>query len=230
MKLELSCKFPCFTQYISYLHPKEEDSSSNIDRFIATSKFQNSKTKMCLAGLMFDQHPPNFEDLYNFLKCSNDIIMILWYLYWFQVFKVAFWECSVHTCSCPCIKCPYFFDLTAFYSLGQISFKNISLFFVGDLKATKGHFEINWPLARKKRVLPQENLFRRTCLTSEYRRGCYQRLRLQRRRPLAVKEGQGKNCLEILMNLTAWIRNTWSLLVFLVLFPLQFVVWKYTKK
>ncbi len=64
--LELSCKYPCFIQYLSYLNPKEEDSSSNIDGFIATSKFQNSKSKMGMAGLMLEPHPPNFENLYNF--------------------------------------------------------------------------------------------------------------------------------------------------------------------
>ena len=66
MKLELSSKHTCFTQYLSYLNPKGEDSSSNIDGFIATSKFENFKTKMGVAGLIFEPHPPNFENLYNF--------------------------------------------------------------------------------------------------------------------------------------------------------------------
>ena len=30
--------------------------------------------------------------------CSNDFC----YPYSFQIFKVAIWECSVHSCSCPC--------------------------------------------------------------------------------------------------------------------------------
>jgi hypothetical protein len=38
----LAVKTTCFTQYLSYLNPKGEDSSSNIDEFIAT---YISKTK-----------------------------------------------------------------------------------------------------------------------------------------------------------------------------------------
>ena len=48
----------------SYLNPKEEDSSYKIDKFMAT--------KMGVAGLVFEPHPPNFENLYNFQRCSND--------------------------------------------------------------------------------------------------------------------------------------------------------------
>jgi hypothetical protein len=36
IKLELICKPTCFTQYLSYLNPKVEDSSSKIDGFMAT--------------------------------------------------------------------------------------------------------------------------------------------------------------------------------------------------
>ena len=57
---------------------------------------------MGVAGLMFEPHPPYFEDFYNFLRCSNDIKTIFWYLYWFQIFKNAVRQCSVHSCSCPC--------------------------------------------------------------------------------------------------------------------------------
>ena len=42
----------------SYLNPKEEDSSYKIDKFMAT--------KMGVAGLVFEPHPPNFENFYNF--------------------------------------------------------------------------------------------------------------------------------------------------------------------
>ena len=38
----LAVKTTCFTQYLSYLNPKGEDSSSNIDGFMAT---YISKTK-----------------------------------------------------------------------------------------------------------------------------------------------------------------------------------------
>ena len=42
---------------------------------------------MGVAGLIFEPHPPNFENQYNFWKCSNDAKMIFWFLYWFQIFK-----------------------------------------------------------------------------------------------------------------------------------------------
>ena len=42
---------------------------------------------MGVAGFIFDPHPTNFENLYNFERCSNDIKMIFWYLYSFQIFK-----------------------------------------------------------------------------------------------------------------------------------------------
>ena len=53
----LAVKTTCFTQYLSYLNPKGEDSSYNIDGFPAT---YTSKLKWAW------QHPPNFENLYNF--------------------------------------------------------------------------------------------------------------------------------------------------------------------
>ena len=28
---------------------------------------------MGVAGLMFEPHPPDFENLYNFKRCSNDV-------------------------------------------------------------------------------------------------------------------------------------------------------------
>ena len=31
---------------------------------------------MGMLGLMFEPQPPNFENLYNFLRCSNDVKMI----------------------------------------------------------------------------------------------------------------------------------------------------------
>ena len=48
------------------------------------------KTKMGVAGLIFEPHPPNFENQYNFWRCSNDAKMIFWFLYWFQIFKDQF--------------------------------------------------------------------------------------------------------------------------------------------
>jgi hypothetical protein len=54
----LAVKTTCFTQYLSYLDSKRVVSSCNIDRSMAT--------KMGMAGLMFEPHPPNFENLYNF--------------------------------------------------------------------------------------------------------------------------------------------------------------------
>ena len=57
---------------------------------------------MGVAGLIFEPRPPNFENQYNFGRCSNDAKMIFWHLYWFQIFKD---QCGVfvHICSCPCI-------------------------------------------------------------------------------------------------------------------------------
>jgi hypothetical protein len=40
---------------------------------------------MGVEGVIFEPHPPNFENLYNFQRYSNDITMIYWYLYWFQI-------------------------------------------------------------------------------------------------------------------------------------------------
>ena len=42
---------------------------------------------MGVAGLIFEPPPPNFENQYNFWRCSIDAKMIFWYLYWFQIFK-----------------------------------------------------------------------------------------------------------------------------------------------
>ena len=35
-----------------------------------------SKNKMGVEGVIFESHLPNFENLYNFLRCSNDVKMI----------------------------------------------------------------------------------------------------------------------------------------------------------
>ena len=42
---------------------------------------------MGVADVIFEPHPPNFENLYNFWRCSNDAKMIFWYLYWFQILE-----------------------------------------------------------------------------------------------------------------------------------------------
>jgi hypothetical protein len=44
---------------------------------------------MGVEGVIFESHPPNFENLYNFLRCSNDVKMIFLYLYWFQISKIS---------------------------------------------------------------------------------------------------------------------------------------------
>jgi hypothetical protein len=44
---------------------------------------------MGVAGLIFEPHPSNFENLYNFLRCSNDVQMIFSYLCWFQILKIS---------------------------------------------------------------------------------------------------------------------------------------------
>ena len=53
-----------------------------IDGFTATFK-----TKMGVAGLMLEPSPPNFENLYNFHRCSNNVKNIFLYLLWFQIFE-----------------------------------------------------------------------------------------------------------------------------------------------
>ena len=45
-------------------NPKVKDSSSKIDGFMATYTY--FKTKMGVAGLVFEPHPPNIEYLHNF--------------------------------------------------------------------------------------------------------------------------------------------------------------------
>ena len=47
-----------------------------------------SKTKVGLAGSIFEPHPPNFGNQYNFRRCSNNDEMNFWFLNWFQIFKV----------------------------------------------------------------------------------------------------------------------------------------------
>ena len=55
---------------------------------------------MGVAGLIFEPHPPNSENQYNFWRFSIDAKMIFWFLYRFQIIV----ECSVQICSCPCLK------------------------------------------------------------------------------------------------------------------------------
>ena len=42
---------------------------------------------MGMTSLIFDPHPPNFANLHNFLRCTNDIIMTFWNSFWFQIYK-----------------------------------------------------------------------------------------------------------------------------------------------
>ena len=85
---------------------------------------------MGAAGLMFEPHPPNFENLYNF----KDREMLFDYCYWFQIFKnqcLSFpsisvacpWLYVLHCMHSPwCIayqyKCTYFW--TYFQSVLQV--------------------------------------------------------------------------------------------------------------
>ena len=67
------------------------------------------KTKMDMASIMFEPHPPNFENLYNFwdVEMIFRLSLLVFFkipkivlsedpLYWFQR---SVWECSVHSCS-----------------------------------------------------------------------------------------------------------------------------------
>ena len=71
------------TKYLSYLNPKGEDSSCKIEIY----GFLYIKIKMSVACLIFEPHPPTFENQHNFWRCSNDAKIIFWLLYWFQIFK-----------------------------------------------------------------------------------------------------------------------------------------------
>ena len=42
---------------------------------------------MGVAGWMFEPHPPNFENLYNFWYVQMMLKWLFDYLYWFQIFK-----------------------------------------------------------------------------------------------------------------------------------------------
>ena len=56
---------------------------------------------MGVAGVIFEPHPPNFENLYTF----KDVQMMLKRFFDvstdFRFSKISV-ECSVHICSCPC--------------------------------------------------------------------------------------------------------------------------------
>ena len=38
---------------------------------------------------MFEPRPLHVAKSYNFWRCTNDVIMIFWYLFWFQILKNA---------------------------------------------------------------------------------------------------------------------------------------------
>ena len=45
------------------------------------------KIEMGIAGSIFELHPPNFQKMCIFWRCTNDISTIFCYLYWFQFWK-----------------------------------------------------------------------------------------------------------------------------------------------
>ena len=55
-----------------------------------------------MAGLIFEPHPPNFENQYNFWRCSNNVDFFSFFNFstGFRFSKVSV-ECSVHIFSCP---------------------------------------------------------------------------------------------------------------------------------
>ena len=59
-RLKLEYKTTLFTQYLSYLNSKGEDSSCKIDIY----GYLYIKTKMGVTGLILGSHPPNFENQY----------------------------------------------------------------------------------------------------------------------------------------------------------------------
>ena len=58
---------------------------------------------MGVASSMFEPHPPSFWKFIQLLKmfkwCSNDLLISLRV----SDFQKSVWECSVHSCSCPCL-------------------------------------------------------------------------------------------------------------------------------
>ena len=42
---------------------------------------------MGVASLVFDPHPPNFTNLHNFSRCTNDITMTFLHLQYHQIYK-----------------------------------------------------------------------------------------------------------------------------------------------
>ena len=62
---------------------------------------------MGVAGLIFEPHPPNFANQYNFWRCSKDVQMIFLISLLVSYFQRSVWECSLHICSCPCFKHTY---------------------------------------------------------------------------------------------------------------------------
>ena len=81
-----------------FFKSKGGDSSCKIDRIMA-------KTEIGMADLFFERHPPNFENQYNFWRCSTDDKMNFGFFIGFRFSKISL-ECSVHICSCPCIGRP----------------------------------------------------------------------------------------------------------------------------
>jgi hypothetical protein len=57
------------------------------------------KIKMGLAGLIFEPGPPNFEDQYNFLRCSSDFLISLLV----SDFQRSVWSVQSipEACACP---------------------------------------------------------------------------------------------------------------------------------
>ena len=55
--------------------------------FVSSKCQIDIKTKMGMAGLIFEPHSPNFENQYNFWRCSIDAKMIFWFLNQLQIFK-----------------------------------------------------------------------------------------------------------------------------------------------
>ena len=78
-------KTTSFTQFLSYSNQKG---------------YLYFKTKIGVAGSMFEPHPPNLQ----LLRCSNDVEMIFGLSLLVSNFQRSVWECSIHSCSCPWIN------------------------------------------------------------------------------------------------------------------------------
>ena len=101
----------------------------------------NLKTKLGVASLIFDLHPPNFANLHNFLRCTNHITITFWYLSCFQIF-----QCSLTWHSFPTFeKCL----LIEWYTVWNLYMRPMHVLFVITVVHERIYWKNMWSLAMK---------------------------------------------------------------------------------